>query len=509
MRPFHEYAQQPIHGKCVILQRVPSSSQIVDGDESTGETQLVATRQWTRGGAGLGPKTRDQLKPGATMMRVLCRLLLVMAANIASAIGVERRPNIILIVADDLGYECIGANGGTSYQTPVLDKLAATGVRFERCYAQPLCTPTRVQLMTGQYNIRNYTEFGVMDPTLKTFGNFFKEAGFATCIAGKWQLGRDRDLPKKFGFDEACLWQHLRRPGRYKNPGLEINGREVNYTNGEYGPEVVNEYALDFITRHKDQPFLLYYPMMLTHAPYEATPDSPDYDDAAKGRNRRRKDGANAHFGDMVGYMDKLIGKVAARLDELGIRDRTLLLFTGDNGTGKGTRSMMGDRVVIGGKGTTRETGMRVPLIASWPGQIASGQVCADLVDSTDFLPTICEVAGLSPDWKADGRSFLPQLRGAKGSPRAWYYSWYAPHGVLVGEFAATARYKLYRTGQFYDLGTDPEEKGPLQVGTLEGDAAAAAKLLQSALDQYKDARPTKLRANDQQRKAPGAPELE
>jgi arylsulfatase A len=432
-------------------------------------------------------------------------LLLALLTMVASAAALEPRTNIVLILADDLGYECIGANGGTSYKTPVLDKLAGNGVRFERCYAQPLCTPTRVQLMTGQYNVRNYTAFGSMDPTLKTFANLFKDAGYATCIAGKWQLGRDRDLPKKFGFDEACLWQHLRRPGRYKNPGLEINGAERDFTKGEYGPDLVSEYALDFITRHRDQPFLLYYPMMLTHDPYEATPDSPDYDDAARRRRNRRRnaEGPNTHFADMVGYIDKLVGKLVARLDELGLRERTLVIFAGDNGTGKGTRSMMNGRAVIGGKGTMTEAGMRVPLIASWPGRMASGQVCSDLVDSTDFLPTICEAAGLnlSAAWKFDGQSFLPQLRGEKGTPRRWYYSWYKPRRVFVGEFAATARYKLYRSGEFYDLAGDIEEKHPLTVSGLEGDAADAAKLLQSALDQYRDARPVKLREADKQRK--------
>src|SRR5206468_779457 len=179
-----------------------------------------------------------------------------------------RKPNVILILADDLGYETVGADGGTSYKTPALDGLAAGGVRFTHCYVQPLCTPTRIQLMTGQYNVRNYVDFGWMDPRLQTFANFFKASGYATCIAGKWQLGRDVNLPRKFGFDEACLWQHTRRPGRYKDPGLEINGKEKDYTKGEYGPDLVNDYALDFITRNKSRPFCLYYPMMLTHAPF-------------------------------------------------------------------------------------------------------------------------------------------------------------------------------------------------------------------------------------------------
>lgn len=405
------------------------------------------------------------------------------------------RPNVILIMADDLGYETIGANGGASYKTPVLDKLAATGARFTHCYVQPLCTPTRVQLMTGAYNVRNYVNFGNMDPALTTFGNLFKQAGYATCIAGKWQLGRDLDLPKKFGFDEHCLWQHTRRPPRYANPGLEINGVEKDYTDGEYGPDLVNDYALDFIARHKSKPFFLYYPMMLTHSPYQPTPDSPAWDPKAVGENVNK---AGKHFGEMVEYMDKLIGKLVGTLDALGLRDHTLLIFIGDNGTGRGTKSMLDGRVYVGGKGLTTEAGMRVPCIANWPAGIKSPRVCPDLVDSTDFLPTICEAAGVKipAGMKVDGRSFLPQARGEKGSPREWIYSWYSPRqgaNTTVREFAFNHRYKLYRTGEFFDLDRDIEEKTPLKVAELMGDAAAAASRLQAALDQFKDARPAHL----------------
>ena len=405
------------------------------------------------------------------------------------------KPNIILILADDLGYETIGANGGTSYRTPQLDKLAATGVRFTHCFAQPLCTPTRVQLMTGRYNVRNYINFGNMDPQAVTFANLLKQAGYATCIAGKWQLGQDLGLPKKFGFDEYCLWQHTRRPPRYANPGLEINGIEKDFTNGEYGPDLVNDYALDFITRKKDGPFFLYYPMMLTHAPYQPTPDSQDWDPKAQGESVN----TNAkHFADMVGYMDKLIGKLVARLDSLGLRDNTLLIFVGDNGTGRGTRSMMSDRLVIGGKSLTTDAGMHVPLIVSWTGKVKSGTVCSDLVDSTDFLPTILDAAGVvtPSDLKLDGRTFLPQVLGAEGQPRDWIYSWYSPRqsaDMTVREFAFNHRYKLCRSGEFFDLRNDGEEKQPLTVASLEGEAAVAAKLLQGALDQFKDARPAEL----------------
>jgi arylsulfatase A len=415
--------------------------------------------------------------------------LLVSIAAVAA-----ERPNIILILADDLGYETLGANGGTSYQTPVLDKLAAGGLRFTHCYAQPLCTPTRVQLMTGRSNARNYLNFGNMDPRAVTFGNHFQQAGYATCMAGKWQLGHALDLPKKFGFGEFCLWQHTRRPPRYANPGLEINGVEKDFSNGEYGPDVVSDYALDFIARHKTKPFFLYYPMMLTHDPYQPTPDSKDWDPKARGEKVNHKP---EHFGDMVTYMDKLIGRMVAKLDECGLRDNTLVLFLGDNGTGAGTRSMMGGRAVIGRKGRTIDAGMHVPLIANWPGRVAKG-VCDDLIDTTDFLPTLCDVAAvrIADPQPLDGRSFAPQLRGGKGQPREWIYSWYSPRqgsDKTVSEFTFNRHFKLYRSGKFFDLTTDPDEKKPLPIATLDGDAAKAAISLQAGLDSFKDARPANL----------------
>jgi arylsulfatase A len=432
-------------------------------------------------------------------------LVAFMAALIAggSSSAAAERPNVIVIMADDLGYETIGANGGTSYRTPVLDQLAAGGARFDHCYVQPLCTPTRVQLMTGAYNVRNYVTFGQMDPALTTFGNLFQSAGYATCITGKWQLGNDADLPKTFGFDESCLWQHTRRPPRYANPGLEINGVEKDYDNGEYGPELVNDYARDFVTRHKDKPFFLYYPMILTHSPYQPTPDSETWDPQAKGEkvNQRAE-----HFGHMVEYMDMLIGRLIATLDENNLRQNTLLIFIGDNGTGAGTTSQMGDRAVVGGKGSTTAAGMHVPCIVSWPAAITSPRVSQDLLDGTDILPTICDAAGIpvSPELTIDGRSFLPQLRGETGNPRQWVYCWYSPRGDPLREFAFDRQFKLYRTGEFYDLAGDRGERQPLRVADLKDAAAiAAARRLQAALDQFADARPAHLPRRDVAGKSP------
>ncbi len=422
-------------------------------------------------------------------MRLLWAAIGALALGGAAA---PERPNFVLIMADDFGYECVGANGSTSYKTPELDRMAAGGMRFTRCNVQPLCTPTRVQLMTGLYNVRNYARFGELDPGATTFAHLLKKRGYATAVAGKWQLGKEKELPRRFGFDESFLWQHTRRPPRYANPGIEADGVEKDYSNGEYGPDLVNAFALDFIARKKDGPFFLYYPMILTHDPFQPTPDSPDWDPKARGENVNRN---VRHFGEMVAYLDKMVGRVLRRLDELGLREKTLVLFLGDNGTGRGVTSRMGDREVKGGKGGTTHTGTHVPLIASWPGTVPAGRVCEDLVDSSDFLPTLCEAAGAETP-AVDGRSFLAQLKGERGSPREWWYCWYARDGgaTTKHEFAATARWKLYRHGAFFDLEADPEEARPLATDALQGPAAEALKTLKAALAKYEGARPERLR---------------
>jgi len=410
------------------------------------------------------------------------------AAN-ATVVPAAPPPNLIVILADDFGYECVTANGGESYQTPQIDRLAATGMRFEQCHSQPLCTPTRVQLMTGKYNVRNYLNFGTLLRTETTFAHLLKKAGYATGVCGKWQLGKEKDSPQHFGFDESLLWQQTRRPPRYANPGLELQGEEKAYPEGSYGPALIQDFALDFIARHKARPFFLYYPMILPHDPFQPTPDSPDWDPKARGEtvNNHKK-----HFAGMVAYMDKMIGQLEAKLAELGMRDNTLVLFLGDNGTHKNVTSRFHGANYRGGKGTTTRRGQHVPFIASWPGVMKQGRVSGDLICTTDFLPTLCEAAGIPVPADCDGVSFLPQLRGEKGSPRDALYAWYSPPDqspdLTVHEFAFDHHHKLYRTGQFFDLKTDPDERSALTTLTL-GQAAARARL-QAVLDQYKDARP-------------------
>jgi arylsulfatase A len=415
----------------------------------------------------------------------------------AAAQAEKDKPNIVLIMADDLGYECVGAHGGTSYKTPALDKLAGEGMRLDHCYSQPLCTPSRAQIMTGMYNVRNYVRFGLLDGKQTTFANIFRDAGYATCVAGKWQLAGGFDAPKHFGFDEYCLWQLNRRPGRYVNPGLEINGKQADYSGGQYGPDLVSDYICDFMGRKKAQPFLVYYPMILPHGPFEPTPDSRDWDPRAKSADERSD---RKYFADMVAYVDKMVGKVVARLNELHLRDNTLVLFTGDNGTAGNITSGTRHGTIKGGKGLPTDAGTHVPLIASRPGVVPVGKVSQDLVDFTDFLPTLCDCAGLAvpKNLTIDGRSFWPQLTGEKGKPRQWTYCWYSQGGgpAAKAEFARNQRYKLYRTGKFYDLKDDKLEKSPLPDGSLDKEATAARKILEEALAKYADARPQRFKKN-------------
>lgn len=402
--------------------------------------------------------------------------------------GSGKRPNIILIMADDLGYECLGCYGSKSYKTPVLDELARTGMRFEHCYSQPLCTPSRVKIMTGQYNIRNYTKFGAMHSKEKTFGHLMQSAGYATCVVGKWQLAaRDSGVgtyPKQAGFDEHCLWQVKDRGSRYKDPIIVQNGRNREDLKGKYGPDIFCDYLLEFVERRKAEPFFVYFPMVLTHSPFEPTPDTEEWKKTSSKAHKK-------HFADMVAYMDKIIGRIVQKLDELGLRENTLLLFTGDNGTPRGITSEMKDGSFIdGGKGLMTDAGTHVALIASWKGAILTGKVCPDLVDFSDILPTIAEVSGASVGSEIDGRSFLPQLRGKRGNPRDWIFCWYRRDpGKTLYRFARDKRWKLYadgkynRAGNLYDVAADTLEQNPNPGGP---EAAAARKRLQAVLDSVK-----------------------
>lgn len=407
----------------------------------------------------------------------------------------ERPPNIVFIMADDLGYECITANGGNSYNTPHIDRLATQGMRFTHCYAQPKCTPSRVQLMTGQYNVRNYTRFRELDRSQTTFAHQLQKAGYRTAIAGKWQLGKEKDSPQHFGFEQSCLWQQsLPRTDkeghdtRYVNPVLEYNGVVTHLKDGAYAPDVVSDFLCDFIDKNKEMPFLVYYSMILTHCPFTPTPESEAWDPNSKGS--KDYTGETRYFADMVSYMDKMVGKIISKIDALGLTDNTLIVFTGDNGTDRPITSIFLDKKYPGGKSKTTDNGTHVPLVARWPNHIESHATYEGLVDFSDFFPTFCELAGvrIPNNLPMDGISFLPQLLGHKTPSRNWIYSWYEHRGKVT-ELARNKTYKLYDNGAFYNVKEDFHEEKALSSDRLNAAQRQQYNDLKQALTLFKDTR--------------------
>jgi arylsulfatase A len=403
-------------------------------------------------------------------MRIFFSYILIFVAFTINSQNNPSTPNIVLIMADDLGYECINSYGGTSYSTPRLTQLAQSGMQFDNCHSQPICTPSRVKLMTGRSNKKNHIQFGYLNPKEKTFGQVLRKKGYATMIAGKWQLGKDISLPKHFGFDEHLLWQlstsgrdSTGRDKRYVNPVLEQNGKVYEKNEGKYSTDLVVDYINDFMERKKNQPFLVYYPMILTHCPFDPTPHSKDWDPKDMGSKTYK--GNAKYFGDMVSYMDYSVGRIIDKIDQLGLRENTLIIFTGDNGTDVPVVSMMDNVAVKGGKGTTKDNGTHVPLIVNWKGVIKPNSRSENLVDFSDFFPTLCDVAGIGLDSQLDldGISFYPQLIGKSGPNRKWIHTWYNRDGGSnplspTSEWVRNDTYKLYVGNKFYNVKKDPNE---------------------------------------------------
>ena len=412
------------------------------------------------------------------MVAVASLLTLLADLSIAQAASSER-PNIVLIMADDIGYECYGTYGGTSYRTPNIDRLAANGIRFTHCYSQPLCTPSRVKIMTGKSNVRNYAAFSILKKREQTFAHMMRKAGYRTAIAGKWQLyGAEHykpafrakgALPQEMGFERHCLWQVDKLGSRFWGPSVTIDGKLQTFGENVYGPDVYCQFLIDRMEQYKDESFFLYYPMVLVHSPFLPTPDSA---------NRKNKD-KQQNFADMVAYMDKLIGRIVSKTEELGIAEKTLVLVTGDNGTHKSLTSMMGNVAMKGGKGLPTDAGTRVALVGYQPGTIAKGQVSEQLVEFSDFVPTLAQASGGKALEGTDGVSFLPELRGEESRPRdpIYVYYWPRPERGEPTRFARDQRWKLYGDGRLFDVQNDVFERTP-----VNGHADVRERL-QQALD--------------------------
>lgn len=427
-------------------------------------------------------------------LRTLLILSLAAGCTLAGCLPPSSPPNIILIMADDLGYETLGVNGSLSYETPRLDALAETGMRFTQAYSMPLCTPSRVQIMTGKYNFRNYIGFGLLDPEERTFAHYLKEAGYATAVVGKWQLygnsvqremfGRSGTLPEDAGFDEHCLWQVNETGGsRYKNPFMYVSGQPAREYPREYGPDMAVDYLQDFVERHLDGPFFVYYPMILPHAPFQPSPAHTDFSgfDPAKGGSD------TTYFSDNMAYVDAIVGRITDTLDDLNIRNNTLVLFIGDNGTDRRVTSETIRGPVTGRKAYPTTAGTHVPMIASWPETIQTGQVNESLIDFTDFLPTLLEAAGISVTGSADGLSFYAQLTGSPDSVRSWIFGDYAPQWGQFEDsrYVHDRDWKLYDGGGFYHFSRDVLEENPVPDSELTTDLVVLKAQFQAVLDRF------------------------
>jgi arylsulfatase A len=401
----------------------------------------------------------------------------------ASAVAAQR-PNIVLILADDVGREVLGCYGGRSYATPRIDRLAAGGARFEHAYAMPVCHPTRTTLLTGQYPFR------LGNPVWGTFpreaegrsmANVLKRAGYATAIGGKWQLallGDDLAHPYRMGFDEYALYGWHEGPWYYE-PHIWQNGRLRDDVRPRYGPDVICDFLIDFVRRHRSGPFFAFYSMSLCHA------ETNDLDHPAPVGPHGRYDS----YAEMVQKMDERVGRIVRELESLSLRERTLILFLSDNGTAGKTLtdveggeliyepvvSRMGDRRIAGGKATLTDWGTRIPLLVNWPETIDPGVIRTGLVDVSDLLPTLAEVAGtpVPNETVLDGRSFMSTLqRGTEH--RTWVF---AEHGGRF--FVRDRRFKLYGDGRFFDMDGDSDERDPLGPDHLPPKASTARNALQ------------------------------
>lgn len=413
------------------------------------------------------------------------------------------RPNILFIMADDVGQEVLGCYGGQSYQTPHLDELARSGMLFRNGFSMPVCHPTRLTLMTGKYPFRHgrvtWGDFPKSEEPF-TWSNLLAEGNYATCIAGKWQLcllGDDPQHPRRMGFETSDLFGWHEGP-RFYEPMIYHNGAVREDTLGHYGPDLYVRSLIEFMKQNQDRPFVAYYSMALCH---EVTDDLDP--PVPHGPFDRYDD-----YGEMVAEMDRSVGRLVAALNALGLRENTLILFTADNGTppeiiirAEG-KELIKEPVVSkqhglwvpGGKKKLTDDGTNVPLIANWPGIIEPGQVVNDLVDMSDYLPTFAELTGCSlpEDREIDGISFAPRLLGTGGSARPWAYAEEAvlpkpggvePDGSSSGLcWVREARWKLYNDGRLYDMQSDLQERRSISVADDTPTSQAARKSLRRAL---------------------------
>ncbi len=415
------------------------------------------------------------------MKKYTLLLLLIFLGSVINA--KNKQPNFIFILVDDLGKEWISSYGASEVETPNIDKVAAEGIKFNKVYSMPQCTPSRVALMTGQYPYKNgwINHYDVprwghgAKYDAEKNPSFAKELcknGYKTCVAGKWQVNDFRLEPEAMvnaGFDEYCMWTGYESDNapsskRYWDPYIHTKAGSKTYKD-KFGPDIYSDFIIDFMKANKKEPMCIYYPMVLTHGPFVHTPHELNVE------SNYEKHQA------MVRYTDFIVGKIVKSLDQLGIRDNTYLIFTTDNGT---SGSMIGKRngvYIRGGKTYLTENGINAPFIIAGPGKLKAIESDA-LVDFTDIYPTLLDLAGVEDEsgYCIDGKSFADVITGkVKDGSRNWVLSMGSHQAQISSEgrvknyFSYRDRiirdenYKVYvdtlgRINRLFDMNNDPYE---------------------------------------------------
>lgn len=441
------------------------------------------------------------------LLRALCTGIAALAFGAPTSLDAADRPNIIVFLADDVGFETLAAYGGSSWPTPHLDRMAKDGMRLDSCLATPMCATSRAMLLTGRHNFRNYRKWATIDPSNPTVAEELRKAGYATGMAGKWHLGcwepdaTGKRGPARLGFDEylSCRIDEesvksRQTPGRgnaYWNTRLIRNDREQAASESLHSEQAFLDFSIGFMRRHRDRPFFLHHASLLAHRPFVrvAAPQAEDFN----------QDGKLRHFGPMLTRLDEVVGALRTELERLGIAKNTLFIFTSDNGTDRvaeasGLRSNWRGKTVRGGKYLVNELGTTVPCLAVWPGRIAPSSSSRAPVDFTDFMPTLLEAAGAANPPQGDGMSFLNVLTGTTTTRTKPAFTWGTLDGTnrvyhdppghrgAILHAARDERWRYLSDGRIFDIAADPLMRQAIQPGTSP-EADAARSRLKTSLD--------------------------
>ncbi|MBI1369032.1 MAG: sulfatase-like hydrolase/transferase [Planctomycetes bacterium] len=462
---------------------------------------------------------------GTAMMRsAMLWMLVAMALVVGSARGADKPMNFVIILVDDMGWMDLSVQGSQFYRTPNVDKLAADGLRFTQAYAScAVCSPTRAAMQTGREParlgvtdwIRSQFQGGktgdviptdyigsphdkllcppnpfAMQLSEVTIAEALKTKGYATCHIGKWHLGTEAFYPDKQGYDLNIGGCDYGQPPTYFDP--YIRGKQNGFPTmparkaGEYLTDREADEAVKFIKDHKDGPFFLNMDHYAVHEPLGAKKEMIDeYEGKSWGKQK------NATYAAMVESVDQAAGKILAALDEAGVADRTLVIFTSDNG---GLLGPTNNEPLRAGKGFPYEGGIREPLIIRWPGVIKPGTLSQQMVQTIDFYPTICQLAGVSVDHPIDGISLVDHLRSSGSSPLKrdalyWHFPHYRGKGIPPYSIIREGDFKLIKfwegpTFELFNLADDLSEKNNLASKMPDKVRAMDAKLMAHLKDE-------------------------